>query len=203
MRTTAGRARPSRIGCTLFLVSAAALIPLPAGAGTPDGETPSQETICDELQDATPGLYGLCVAYCEAQDCDTVDLALSGECRAPSPRLLDRYEARRGPDDPPMPCVAEPAECPCFSHDDLSQLQVNECFEMPFASRSELVLTDGDEIDGAIVEIGNDGWGTCGYFQDGWAGTFEIDPAEVDACQLVLRSYAEEIGLSCDPFVQY
>ena len=30
--------------------------------GTPDGETPANESVCDELQGATPGLYGLCVA---------------------------------------------------------------------------------------------------------------------------------------------
>jgi hypothetical protein len=36
-------------------------------AKTPDGKTPAEETVCDELEGA---LYGLCVAYCEAMDCD-------------------------------------------------------------------------------------------------------------------------------------
>ncbi len=36
--------------------------------GTPDTETPATEEICSTLVDATPGLYGLCVAYCEAHD---------------------------------------------------------------------------------------------------------------------------------------
>ena len=38
-------------------------------AQTPDGETPANEGVCDELMFYTPGLYGLCVAFCEAQDC--------------------------------------------------------------------------------------------------------------------------------------
>lgn len=41
----------------------------PAFAQTPDGETPANEGVCDELIGLTPGLYGLCVAFCEAQDC--------------------------------------------------------------------------------------------------------------------------------------
>ncbi len=47
-----------------------------AVAQTPDGETPANEGVCDELLIATPGLYGLCVAYCEALECDLVDGAV-------------------------------------------------------------------------------------------------------------------------------
>jgi hypothetical protein len=42
-----------------------ALAPL-SHAKTPDGMTPSEETVCDGLP---RGLWGLCVAYCEARDC--------------------------------------------------------------------------------------------------------------------------------------
>jgi hypothetical protein len=38
-----------------------------AGHGTPDELPPSQETVCDEEFGAA---YGLCVAFCEANDCD-------------------------------------------------------------------------------------------------------------------------------------
>ena len=38
------------------------------GHGTPDDEPPALESDCDGLPGAA---YGLCVAYCEAQDCDT------------------------------------------------------------------------------------------------------------------------------------
>ena len=42
----------------------------PVLAKTPDGNTPAQETVCDPLHEAgiTKGLYGLCVAFCEAGD---------------------------------------------------------------------------------------------------------------------------------------
>lgn len=43
----------------------------PAGAAlaqaTPDGVTPAVEAICSDVQGAA---RGLCVAYCEAHDCD-------------------------------------------------------------------------------------------------------------------------------------
>jgi len=44
----------------------------PAMDQTPDGETPANEGVCDALQadGTTKGLYGLCVAFCEAQDAE-------------------------------------------------------------------------------------------------------------------------------------
>ena len=48
---------------TLCVVSGASAL----GHGTPDGVTPAVEDICSGLQGAA---YGLCNAYCEAQDCD-------------------------------------------------------------------------------------------------------------------------------------
>ena len=41
---------------------------LTAVAGTPDGQTPAEEEACDKYQ-GEGARYGLCVAYCEAQDC--------------------------------------------------------------------------------------------------------------------------------------
>ena len=51
------------------------------------------EGVCDELIDATPGLYGLCIAFCEAQDCQPdYELDDSYEnCTPSSPKLLARY----------------------------------------------------------------------------------------------------------------
>ena len=37
-------------------------------AQTPDGQTPAEETVCDN---ETGAAYGLCNAYCEAMDCDS------------------------------------------------------------------------------------------------------------------------------------
>ena len=181
----------------LSLLALVALAPVTLWAQTRDGATPAEEEVCDALSDATPGLYGLCVAYCEAQDCDSVDLAISGQCRAPNQRLLDHYEKKRQSEDPPMPCLTPaPDPCPCFSREDLSTVQVNTCFTINFRDESVLVITDDDDINGAIVEVGPDGWGLCGVFH-GDGGTLEISPEEVTACELVIRSRADELGLEC------
>ena len=39
-------------------------------AQTPDGLTPSEETVCDRYEG---NAFGLCNAYCEAMDCDSVN----------------------------------------------------------------------------------------------------------------------------------
>lgn len=51
------------------LAVAIAVAPAPAAAfgdGTPDTDPPAEETACDGLGGR---VWGLCVAYCEAQDC--------------------------------------------------------------------------------------------------------------------------------------
>jgi len=58
----------------LSLLSAAILLvtsgALPAHAdGTPDGETPAQEEVCDDAG-LMGAAFGLCIAFCEANDCD-------------------------------------------------------------------------------------------------------------------------------------
>lgn len=66
----------------------------PAGstAKTPDGFPPSQETVCSGLQGAA---FGLCNAYCEAQDCDV-------HARPSCARLLANF--RRITGMPSFPC---------------------------------------------------------------------------------------------------
>ena len=39
------------------------------GNGTPDGQPPAEEQVCDDAGLAGSA-YGLCVAFCEANDCD-------------------------------------------------------------------------------------------------------------------------------------
>ena len=81
--------------------------------------------VCDDLADATPGLRLMCMAFCEIQTC-TPDFTLDNpfeSCSKSSQWILARYEARRGPGDPDMPCIQQPeavAECPCWSRDELA-----------------------------------------------------------------------------------
>jgi hypothetical protein len=40
------------------------------GHGTPDAQPPAEETICNPDVGLRGPAYGLCVAYCEANDCE-------------------------------------------------------------------------------------------------------------------------------------
>ena len=92
-----------------------------APAKTPN-LTPADAGVCDELRDGnfTKGLYGLCVAYCEAQDCafgDTGELPES--CSSSDDRILGTYNRMKSESDPDMPCVATQTACPCWEPEDL------------------------------------------------------------------------------------
>ena len=86
-----------------------------ASASTPDGETPANEGVCNVLQGGTPGLYGLCVAYCEAQDLDLV-----GDKPTPNAKILDNYRKKMRTGDPDMPCIQVP--CPCWTAEQLANV---------------------------------------------------------------------------------
>ncbi|WP_394230922.1 hypothetical protein [Shewanella colwelliana] len=98
-----------------------------AAEGTPDGATPANEGVCDALQGGTPSLYGLCVAFCEAQDTfdeetpvtqETVDEYLASSKQ--SQRIYDKYNDRKEATDPTMPCIViQQDECPCWTQDNL------------------------------------------------------------------------------------
>jgi len=90
---------------------------LPAFAKGPSGQTPATEQVCDGLkaEGVTKGLYGLCVAFCEAQH-----YAAESPTKQSQEKILDNYNKKRQANDPTMPClpVAAPASrpsCPCWS----------------------------------------------------------------------------------------
>ena len=89
-------------------------------ASTPDGETPANEGVCDMLfnNGVTKGLYGLCVAYCEAQDLDEF-----GDEDPPNNKILENYNRKKQNSDPDMPCVRAP--CPCWSPAELYAITSN------------------------------------------------------------------------------
>jgi len=86
-------------------------------AQTPDTQTPANEGICDILIGATPGLYGLCNAYCEAQDLDDFDK------EPPSTKILANYNKKKQAGDPDMPCVHVP--CPCWTDEQLASIHAD------------------------------------------------------------------------------
>ncbi len=100
-----------------LLVLSVSLCVSTAIAKTPDGKTPSEETICDVFKG---GAFGLCNAYCEALDCgDPNQRASESACT----RVNDNFEKRYGmrlPDaidydesgDVVDNCIVEPDEPP-------------------------------------------------------------------------------------------
>lgn len=109
-------------------------------ATTPDGETPANEGVCDPLMDATKGLYGLCVAYCEAQDLDDIDKEPANT------KILENYRKKMNAGDPDMPCVQ--VECPCFTGDDLSAMTGDG-----IASCSRLIANKPEITDDGILNF--------------------------------------------------
>lgn len=117
--------------CCLVALS---MFGLPALAQTPDGQTPAQENVCDPLKSAevTKGLYGLCVAYCEARD--------NAESSSRSRGILANYNRKKRGTDPDMPCIqvapAAPVAPPC------------PCWTNAQASAVDGVLSDGSTASG-------------------------------------------------------
>lgn len=112
----------------LILILSLLLPAMATAEGTPDGVTPANENVCDVVQGGTPSLYGLCVAFCEAQDHfdpsapvteAELDAYLDGEVRAK--QIYDKYESRRQAGDPSMPCVviAQDEPCKCWTDEEL------------------------------------------------------------------------------------
>jgi hypothetical protein len=79
---------------TATMLAVLAFAPLSL-AQTADGETPAEETVCDDLNGA---LYGLCVAYCEAMGCHLDDQFASDQA---CERVLTNYMSHSGGDMPP------------------------------------------------------------------------------------------------------
>jgi hypothetical protein len=84
-----------------------------------------EANVCDELVGATPGLYGLCVAYCQAGELPRAMAKANGkpdrlaDLAEKKEAVLQRFNAARGAGDPEMPCIRQDA-CPCWSGEQTS-----------------------------------------------------------------------------------
>lgn len=168
-----------RVACFAVVVSLFVFAGL-SRAETPDGQTPSEETICDSQIGAA---YGLCTAYCEAMDCDSAAPQASPTACS---RVRGNYERITGQ---PLPCEAT---CPCLEALPLFQAFVNgtaatavcqedSAFTTLVSPDNEFVLVDGN---------------TC-------SANFEppvaITAAEAFVCRQLLRAAAAAQGVACVP----
>jgi hypothetical protein len=65
-----------------------------ASAQTPDEEAPAEEEACDKYV-GEGARHGLCVVYCEAQDCDGLKPGADPSCDAIRDRFVD-YSIKKG-----------------------------------------------------------------------------------------------------------
>lgn len=208
--------RKNLIPLALMAVLAVLASPV-AFAQTPDGETPANEGVCDELLGGTPGLYGLCVAFCEALDLAALSEPITEanlealEDSRPSGRILANYNKKKTESDPEMPCVKVEEPCPCwdsveFEHALIPREAIHYCtqwsrpgviegaeiFEADFSPVFELqrVL--------AVAQFGGDG--LCAYECFGptcpSGNTQRLLPLtflEVKACEAQIRNAQAEL----------
>jgi len=120
-----------RLFASLISSVAVAILVVPMTfAQTPDEETPANEGVCDVLQadGTTKGLYGLCIAFCEAQDHAAISGPITEEALAaladekPAGRILANYNKKKLDSDPPMPCIVVEEPCPCWSSAELDSI---------------------------------------------------------------------------------
>jgi hypothetical protein len=183
------------------IMTMAACILLCSGAvlaqGTPDGETPAEESVCDDLVYATPGLYGLCVAFCEAQDCEpdyNADDPFE-HCTPASLKLLDQYNRIKEPTDPSMPCLRVP--CPCYDEEDLA------AFVPPYAECRynwrgvQDLLSDGPEW--ASIRIDSRPFFQRCIYRFAGRTTFfwGLSQTEADSCREVLTGFMDANQYQC------
>jgi hypothetical protein len=159
-----------------------------AGSGvsakTPDGVTPSRETICDN---ETGAAYGLCTAYCEAMDCgDPNQRASDTACEA----VRRNYEKKTGR---PIPCAVQ---CPCFT---LLQLFADILSEQAVVERcvadSNLLFVVVDTGDFVLIDSGV--VPSCSVNAE--PPFVDLTPMESLACRVKLRQIVEAQGIVCEP----
>lgn len=166
------------LALTLLVVGA------PAAAKTPDGQTPSEETVCDDLNGAA---YGLCTAYCEAMDCDSPERHASATACARVRNNFLRHTGTPPPCDVVCPC---PEVLPLFAAFVNLTEPVEECFITP----TTISVTAADQQFSIVVSTAE------GFCSDNLLPPFVLlTDAEAQVCRLLLRDTAEDQGVPCVP----
>ena len=184
---------------------------------TPDGQTPAEETICDPLKadGVSKGLYGLCVAFCEAHDFADGNITIteaeldSLAAKAPSGKILANYNKRKQESDPPMPCIVVEPPCPCFTAAQLSEID-------GYLDGAEIGISCPTNNPASIISaepmnapfsrfINVNSGGTCMHIDTQSAPTVitvlsvnavlqTITPEEFDACKTMIQDH---VAITC------
>lgn len=162
--------------CVVFVTAGS------VSAKTPDGQTPSRETVCDN---ETGAAYGLCVSYCEAKDCgDPNQRASNNGCEA----VRRNFEKKTGRT---IPCAVG---CACsdqlvvFAQIAAGTVGVRRCI-----ADDNLLLIITDQGDTAIIDDGPPA--NCSV--NGEEPFVELSPTERTVCRVKIREAVEATGVIC------
>ena len=159
-------------------------------AQTPDGETPANEGVCDSLQGGTPGLYGLCVAYCEAQDLDSFDK------EPPNTNILANYRKKMKAGDPDMPCIQVP--CPCWTNAEIGSITADTQAAACPRSTGKIQIIDNAPKTKFAEADQNAGRERCRYIDLNAAPpvirSFQITTAEAQSCYAQVSAACDLVG---------
>lgn len=184
-----------KIGTALRLAAFALLASFAmnnAMAATADGTTPANEGVCDGLKASgiTPSLYGLCVAYCEAQDLDTYDK------EPPSTKILDNYNKRKLASDPAMPCVKP--TCPCWTGAEIASISEDGVSAACLSGTNKLSIIDNSPKNHSAEADTSAGQERCRYINlnisPATVRSFTITPAEALACYTDVQTACQSTG---------
>jgi hypothetical protein len=205
----------------LMFIALTLVMTADAQAKKPGGPPPAEESVCDPLKGKTPGLFGLCVAFCEAHECQPDFSAEDpfAECRPGSLQVLENYREKMRPGDPDMPCLQ--GSCPCWNPEQLAALRFplpdDEifCNQDAHVGSSEISFYDQFNFYGSVDSLdyylklealrhGENA--TCLLYDGCWAdddscGTnvfyFEITADEHATCVDLLKGAASARGIPC------
>lgn len=169
---------------SLSFLALALLIASTAFASTPDGRTPSEETVCDAQ---TGAAYGLCTAYCEAMDCDSPAPQASPTACS---RVQQNFLRITGQ---PLPCLIP---CPCAG-----QLPVFAAI-VGGAATVEQCVADSSTISAVLADntfaVVNS-VATPAFCSDNLQTFVNLTAAEAIVCRDLLRKAVQAIGVACVP----
>jgi hypothetical protein len=153
-----------------------------AFAKTPDGQTPSQETVCDN---ETGAAYGLCNAYCEAMDCTDPNQHASDHGCESVKKNFEKHTGR------PLPCLTT---CPCagllqlFADIESGAVEVTRCI-----ADTDIIQVTTVTGDFALITDGPPA--RCSVNDEEPA--VELTPEELLVCRVTLRKAVEAQGIVC------
>ena len=172
--------------------------------------------VCADLHSATPGLFGLCIAFCEAHGCEPDFTAADpfANCKPSDPTLLNLYNNLKQPADPDMPCVVIEGGCPCFTQEQVDAIPTpyDQCIiDFDLGSGGTELTTNIIHVQGtgAQATLGENSY-SCA-FGNGLVDppifvSFQTNLSQAEACrQIIVNTITANAGqceLLCDPVCQ-